>query len=83
MIDQLKAVEKAGKTEKGKKEAPKKNGSKLCPHLLPVQTCQLLLLPLYMILGVTMMLWFDLIKALQEGVDGKLQYPVPLAHSPT
>jgi hypothetical protein len=39
MLEQLKAVEKARKTEKAKKEIAKKNGSKLCPHILPVKTC--------------------------------------------
>jgi len=66
MLEQLEAVEKAGKTEKAKKEAAKKNGSKLRPHILPVETSRLLLPPLHMILGIVMKLWYNLIKALQE-----------------
>ncbi len=71
MLEQLEAVEKAGKTEKAKKEAAKKNGSKLHPHLLPVETCQILLPPLHMILGIVMKLWYNLIKALQEVEENK------------
>ena len=70
MVDQLEAVEKAGTTKKAKKEAAKKNGSKIRAHLLPVETCRILLPPLHMILGIVMKLWFNLIKALQ-GVDEK------------
>jgi hypothetical protein len=58
MLEQLEAVEKAGKTEKAKKEAAKKNGSKLQPHLLPVEMCQILLLPLHIIIGIVMKLWY-------------------------
>jgi hypothetical protein len=68
MIEHLKAVEKAGKTEKAKKEITKKNGSKLCPQILPAEMYQLLLLPLHMIRSITMKIWLKLIKALQ-GVD--------------
>jgi hypothetical protein len=70
MADQLEKVETAGRTEKAKKEAAKKNGSKIRPHLIPVETCRILLPPLHMILGIVMKLWFNLIKALQ-GVDEK------------
>ena len=77
MLEQLEAVEKAGKTEKAKKEAAKKNGSKLRPHLLPVETCQILLPPLHMILGIVMKLWYNLVKALQ-GVDENKNIQQPL-----
>ena len=70
MADQLEAVERAGRTEKAKKKAAKKNGSKIRAHLLPVEMCRILLPPLHMILGIVMKLWFNLIKALQ-GVDEK------------
>jgi hypothetical protein len=52
MKEQLEAVKKAGKIEKAKKKAAKNNGSKLHPHLLPVELCQLLLLSLHMALGL-------------------------------
>jgi hypothetical protein len=68
MKEQLEAVEKAGRSEKVKKEAAKKNGSKLRRNILPVDTSRVLLPPLHMILGIVMKLWFNLVKALQ-GVD--------------
>jgi hypothetical protein len=56
MVDQLEAVKRAGNTKKAKKEAAKKNGSKIRTHLLPVETCRILLPPLHMILGIVMKL---------------------------